>query len=52
MLAAGQFGCEYLGELGKTDFVSMTRNEWMRLVDAICTGYVDFITTHPEDIPV
>jgi len=56
MRAAAKFGGEYLSELGKTDFATMTSNEWMRMVDAICTGYVVFITTHPEppleDIPL
>jgi hypothetical protein len=52
MRAAAKFGGEYLGELGRTDLNIISKTEWMVFVDTICTGYVDFISTHPEDVPV
>ena len=56
MRAAAKFGGEYLSELRKTDMLIMSSNEWMRLVDAICTGYVEHVLNHPEpqldDVPL
>jgi hypothetical protein len=52
MRAAGKLGGEYLGELARTDLNVISRTEWMVFVDTICTGYVDFISTHPEGVPL
>lgn len=45
MYDAGASGGAYLDGLGKTDMATFTEDEWMSLVDAICTGYVDGIRT-------
>ena len=41
MMASSKKGGEYLDNLGKTDLAVMTENEWMGLVDAICSAFSD-----------
>ena len=41
MQDAAERGGEFLEGLGKTDLATMTADEWMQFVDAICTGFVE-----------
>jgi hypothetical protein len=43
MLAGGKAGGEYLESLGKTDLVVLTETEWDTFVEAIVTGYCDYL---------
>lgn len=45
MYDAGASGGQYLDALGKTDMALFSEDEWMTLVDAVVTGYVDGIRT-------
>lgn len=43
MLAAGKLGGEYLEYLKKTDLADLTAEEYDTLIEAVVTGYLDFM---------
>lgn len=39
----GAMGGEYLESIGRTDLVSLSREEWLTFVEAVVTGYCDHL---------
>lgn len=39
----GRMGGEVLDEIGKTDFATLTGEEWKTFIEAVCTGYVEHL---------
>jgi hypothetical protein len=39
----GSMGGEYLDSIGKTDLASLGHDEWKTFVEAIITGYCDYL---------
>lgn len=45
LLAAGKLGGEYLEYLKKTDLADLTAEEYDTLIEAVVTGYLEFMQT-------
>lgn len=43
MMTAGQKGGEYLEAIGKTDLTSLSQDEYMCFIDAVCTGFCEYM---------
>lgn len=38
---AAAAGGEHLDAIGKTDLATLTKEEWMTFIEAVCTGFVE-----------
>jgi Family of unknown function (DUF6511) len=39
----GEMGGEYLDSIGRTDLETLERGEWLTFVEAVVTGYCDYL---------
>ena len=43
MQAGGELGGEYLDSIGKTDLSALTPEEWHAFIEAVVTGFCDYL---------
>jgi len=51
MIAASERGGEYLDSVKKTDLATLTNDEWMTFIEAVCTGFTEGLAIDNNEIP-